>query len=375
MAKKKKKEKILNDRKRKTFRHYIGNSEVIFSALFIGFVVLMGWWFVAQRSDFDEGDRDISYEVLLAQQVEDNLWQRPLERWVEPGTQLAGLVATRTIDTGVFPPSIISNGWVLDGPLQHFDSNNLYEKINGQEVQYKSFGFVQMDFVNLALPGDEEDFDISIELYDMGEFKNALGIFAAQRSQGAQVIAEGPLFYFQTLSGALGMADKYFIKLVGGQEEDAVRDHALTILRDFASGIEAASGTPRAFMIMADGMGVPFQGIEYQLADAFQYGFASDFWFGQAADAGENARIFVHQAESEEAANELMGLFLEELEFEYDEGVTVGTRSSFEHEFLKTVLIIDQSGPFFYGIDRAKHSEEASRLLDELLSQLMEESI
>ena len=337
----------------------------------------MGWLFFAQSTDFDEADREISYEVLLAQQVEDKLWRRPLERWVEPGTQVSGLVTAPAIDTGIFPPSIVSNGWVLDGPFQNFGPNNLYEKINGQEVQYKSFGFVQMDFINLLLPGDDEDFDMSIELYDMGEFKNALGIFAAQRSADAEVVAEGALFYYQTVSGALGIVDKYFVKLIGGQEDEAVREHAVTILRDFAAGIEAASGTPRAFMVMADGMGVPFQGIQYQMADVFQYGFASDFWFGQATAAGENARIFVHEAASEKAAAELMELFLEELSFEYDNGETVGTRSSYEHEFLKTVFVIDRSGPYVYGIDRAKDSEAAANLLDELVNQLqpVEESI
>lgn len=375
MAKKKSKsEKVFNDRSRKIFRKYIGNTEVIFSAFFIGFTLLMGWWFIDQRDAYNPEDRDISYDLLVAQQVEDHLYEPPLQRWRDPSMAVEGLVTAPSIDTGIFPPSIVENGWTTDSAFQQFDPNTLYEKINGQEVQYKAFGFQQLDYI--ALAGPEEDLYASIELYDMGEFKNALGIFAAQRNPDATVLSEGALFYYPTEVGALGIVDKYYVKITGSADSEIIRDHAVTVLKDFAASVDASAGTtPPGFMVLAGGMGIDFSGIEYQKEDVFQYSFAKEFWFGRVPEAGENARVFVHLAESEDAAATLLRQMIEELAWDYTEVERTETRAVFEHEFLKTNFVVEQRGPYVYGIDGAADRESATGQLNTLQENLLEDSI
>ena len=69
MARKKSKDKVFNDRSRKIFRHYFGASELAFGVFFILFTVAMGAWFVMQRDNYDPGERDISMELMIAQQA------------------------------------------------------------------------------------------------------------------------------------------------------------------------------------------------------------------------------------------------------------------------------------------------------------------
>ena len=136
----------------------------------------------------DPGERDISMEVMIAQQIEDHLWEPPLERWVEPGSRSAGGGAP-AMDLGIFPAETIANGWDPTSRVEVFDGTDVYKKINGQETQYKAYGFQFLHF--FAIENAEAGLEVNIELYDMGSFQNALGIFAAQRSSGSEVQRKG----------------------------------------------------------------------------------------------------------------------------------------------------------------------------------------
>ena len=128
--KSKKKDKVFNDRPRKIFRKIIPNGEVVFGVFFIGFVLLMGVWFALRRDDFDPGERDVAIEVLIAQSVEDHLYEPPLLRWVDPA--LAYTSGPVMQDLGPFPASIVGNGWAPDGRLPEFYATNRYDELNGQ---------------------------------------------------------------------------------------------------------------------------------------------------------------------------------------------------------------------------------------------------
>jgi len=374
MAKKKRKrlpsnQKILNDRPRKVFRDYIGPYEVMFSVFFILFTMAMGVWFFAQEDNYDPSDRDIAIETLIAQQVEDNLWEPPLERWVEPGSRPTGGPGAPAIDLGVFPASTLSNGWLDAYRLEVFDNDTLYEKIDGQETQYKAYGFEYLYFLSIARPQDE--LEVNIELYDMGEFKNALGVFAAQRSADSKVESLGDAFLYYTSVGALGIVDKYYFKFTGNAESPLIHDHVDRIVNDFAASIESGSGTPRGFAILAGDLGLDFGSIQYEPEDVFQYDFARDFWFGKPA-ADSEMKMFVHEAASEEDAATLIDRILEEHQWDYSVVEQDNTRTVLKHDFLETFFVIDRRGTLVYGVDHAPDHERAIGSLDEFAAEVFD---
>ncbi len=359
------KNRVFTDRPRKIFRHYIGRAEILFSAFFILFTVAMGAWFVLQRDNYDPGDRDISMDILLAQQVEDHLWEPPLLRWVEPGAAAAGSAATGP-DLKIFPASVLTDGWVDDSRVEVYDKNNLADKINGQETQYKSYGFEALYFLGIAQP--DKDLVVNIELYDMGSFKNALGVFAAQRTAGSKVEKHGNAFLYLTEVGALGIADKYYFKFSGNQESELIREHALKVVTDFAGSIDTSS-TPKGFMLLAGDLGIDFGGIEYVPEDVFKYAFAKDFWFGKPS-ADSNEAYFVHEAASEEEAIKLIDQILQEHQWDYTLVSREGTRAVLQHDFLKNYFSIDHTGTLVYGVDQAPNEQDASQTLETLAAKL-----
>ena len=371
MARKKSKDKVFTDRSRKIFRRYFGASELAFGVFFILFTVAMGAWFVMQRDNYDPGERDISMELMIAQQVEDHLWEPPLELWFEPGSGRAGGGAP-AIDLGIFPPQTLGGDWSAASRVKVYDDSNLYEKIDGQETQYKAFGFQFLHFISIEDAG--KGLDVNIELYDMGTFQNALGIFAAQRSAGIQVRSEGKAFLYLTEAGALAIVDKYYFKFSGNEDSETIRNHALLVIKSFSEGVSGSGDTPRAFMVLAQELGVDFQDIEYVLEDVFQYDFAKDFWFGSVRrDSAE--KYFLHEAATEEEASELFDQIMEEHLYEYtlvsrDDGQAV-----MRHDFLETFFTLNRNGRFVFGIDGAPDEAEATRSLDALAAKLSEDMV
>lgn len=363
--KKKKTEKIFNDRPRKIFRKIIPTQEMVFGIVFLVIVVLMGVWFFAQEENYDPGERDISMETMMASSVEDHLWEPPLEIWREPGTELAGLAVGP--DVGIYPAAIISDGWQTLKAVKTFDFDTLYEKIDGQETQYKGFGFQFMHYLDISKSGT--DLECSVELYDMGEFQNALGVFSEQRSVDSAVESVGDAWLTRNSNGAMGIYNQYFFKFSGNKDDETFANHAAAVIAEFAKENDGKGVTPGPFRTLAKNLDVPFQDIGYRKEDVFQYDFAKDFWFGGIGE-GSDAKYFIHKAESEAAATELYNLIVEEHQWDYEVLDQNDTDALYTHAFSKTFSTVNHSGSYVFGLDSLPDRESVDAKLEGLRKAL-----
>lgn len=375
------KHKVFTDRKRKVYRKRISGGEVAFSALFAALVLGMAGWFAAQRDNFDPGERDISMATLVEDTVVDNLYRTPLERWTESGHADGGAegAGLSVAELAPFPAVILDGGWEPSSRLQEFDESTLYEKIDGAAPQYIQFGFVKLHYISIAKAGTTHD--ISIELYDMGNFENALGIFAAQRDEEAAVVSNGEAHYYLTAVGALGIAGPYYFKLSGTSAEPVILEKSEQLVHALSTIAGQAGQTPRAFEVFTREFGIPFQDIEFEKSDVFQYDFAKDFWFGRAAPES-NLRYYVHEAANAEEADVLFDKLLENHLFDYDRALGTddstplevsASKAVLKHKFLNTYLTLVRVDNLVFGIDGAAESGEASQATAMLQAALLGE--
>lgn len=354
-------ERIFNNRPRKVFRNRIPDAEAWFGVGFICLVLLMLSWFMAQRDNFDPAERDVSMEAMVAGSVVDNLYRPPLTRWVDPARAAQG-GGMPGIDLGIFPAAVLDGGWTTTTRAQEFDESNLYAKINGQAPQYVSYGFRRLHYLGLAAPGGEPE--LGIEFYDMGEFQNALGIFAEQRSAGAAVEqAEGAHFY-RTSVGAMGIADRYYFKITGTDTTPDVQEKAVALASAFGAMPVEEATTPPLFALMTRDLGVPFDAVEYRKESVFQYDFAKDFWFGETAPGG--LQFFAHEAESPEAAQALFDLVLKNHLLDYTAASTSENAALLKHQFLDEYFVMAVRGNMLVGVDAAPDEARAAEALERL---------
>lgn len=343
-------ERLVTPHKRKVLRKKITFAETLFGGSFVILVVLGTLWIAAQGDNFNPADRDIDYALLQEQSVEEDLYTPPLKRWADPAATAAAGAALPQL--GPFPSSILSGGWEIDGRVESFDESNVYEKINGAAEQYRAFGFRVLHYVTLAAG----DLFLNVEVYDQGEFRNVLGLFAAQRAPGRQVKSRGEIYYYETPVGVIGGFRNLYFKIAGSASDPAVIDKARSLI-DAISGMETSSShPPRAYSVLTATLGVPFDGLEYQRENVFHYDFLGDVWFGAAR---EGARYFIHEAPGEDEAAALFSRLGEEQLQEHAASEEGDGRLLMQHKFLKTWFALERRGPYVFGIDGAGGPEAA----------------
>lgn len=361
MAKRKrfdKKDSVLTPHKRKLLRKEFPAAEFWSAVTVLVALLGGGWWVLAQKDNYDPGERDISIEALQASSVEDNLYREPMKRWVDPARRSAA-GGMPLVDTGIFPATLVSDGWDLVGRVETFEPDTLYEKINGQAEQYLAYGFKRLHHATLA----KDDAYVTVELYDQERFENALGVFAAQRDEGRSVAQQGQVFYDETSAGAFGVYGPYFFKISGSATSEAVVNKAGQLL-ETVSGVQApASGRAMAFEVLTGSLGLEFADVAYEPENVFQYDFMQEVWFGRA---GDGARYFVHEAADAASARSLLEQLAVEQEFDYEKVATTGDAILYKHRFLDTWFGVEARGALLLGVDGAADRATLESLMTRL---------
>ena len=345
-------------------RKEIPVGEVLFGVFFVLFLIALAVWFASKKDDFRPEDRDISMALLAEGAVRDTLYRAPVKRWVDPAAAASGGAAAAL---GIFPGEILAGDWRPASRVQRFNRETLYEKIDGAAEQYFQYGFVELHF--LSIEQSQSGLALMIEVYDMGSFQNALGIFAAQRDAEQAVSDRGPARYYPTGAGAIGILGGFYLKMSGNSEAPAVQEKALQIV-DLLSGAKSGSAqTPHAFRVLADLLGVPFDAIAYERSDVFQYDFAKDFWFGRPDKASEQC-YYLHEAASEEEAQALFDQLLENHRYDYEVLEVSRGEALLQHQFLETFMSLNRRGTLVFGIDNAPDQDALGASLDTLTEAL-----
>ena len=355
-----KKTQILNNRKRTLYRKHIPAGEAMWGGAILAVLALAGVWFLSKANDFHPADRDISMAALEAGAVEDTLYRTPLRRWSDP-SQPSGAVAEAP-QIGLFPEAILDQGWSPASRFQQFSPENLYEKINGAADQYLQFGFTALDF--LAIEKKDADAEISIERYHMGSFPNALGIFAAQRSEDRVVETRGAAQVYGTEIGAIALFGPYYLKLAATREGGDMQEKALALVDAIAQGTRTED-VPAAYTILSKTLAIPFDGIAYERNDVFQYDFAKEFWFGYP-EGPDGGRYYLHEAKSEEEAAALFAQLLENNRYDYDVVEETETDAVFHHQFLGTFMSLHRRGNLVFGVDNFKDRAQMAAAAEKL---------
>lgn len=336
------------------------------------FVVLLTLvaWVVTTSNKFDPSERDLPIELLQDNTQEIRIYTPPLKLWIEPGRQGSGT----TFDLAPFPADTLDSQWQLAGRVRTFQSDNLYEKINGEAEKFIKQGFVQLAFLRLRSMTDAGE--IAIELFDQGDIGGSLGIFA-EHAAGRAVENRDGVSYFYTEAGAIGRKDRYFFRIAGDNSSPVIKEKAARLVEAFAQlgstspAQEALEQTaPAGFVLLNQRLGIPESEIQFQEDNVFQYDFAQKFWFGNAG-LDDDARLFVHIADDSASANNLVTALLEEHSYEYDELEGDGDYRLFRHRYLGTFFVVAQQGRYVFGAEKLADTTAVTTLLERIAESLV----
>ena len=223
----------------------------------------------------------------------------------------------------------------------------------------------------VELEHPEKGCAVDVFLYDQGSFEGSLGVYGNQR--GDKDVAElEDVRYSPHAMGAIGMRGEIFFHVTGDSATPAVEEMTQRVVEALAqTGQEDV--IPPGFKRLHEDLGVPFAQIGYQAVNAFQYRFAESFWFGKP-DAASDERLFIHEAESADAAEALFDRLHDELLSDYKAVSSEAGELLLQHNFLDTFFCLMREGEMVFGVERASAQEDAALAMARLQESFADEA-
>jgi hypothetical protein len=365
-------DRVFNSHKSRLMRTYIPGSENLSATLVFLMLIGLGAWVATTRDNFDPAERDLAIELLGDDSRQIELYHRPLKLWQEPGQSVAG----SAFDLGPFPADTLDDAWRPVGRVKFFQADNLYEKINGEAEKFIKQGFVELAFLRLSSASDASE--IAIELFDQGSLSGSLGIFS-EHAAGRVVEERDGVSFFTTKVGAIGRKGRYFFRIAGDRQSVDVTDKSAGLVTTFAQlGRDPAAAPPDArpvsagFALLTQRLGIAEAGIEFQESNVFQYDFAQRFWFADAG-TGNDARLFVHIADSASDAQDLVAALIEEHGYEYDRLESDAPYSLFRHRFLGSYFAVARHAQTIYGVEKSPDPATLAATLERISRNLVDD--
>jgi len=122
---------------------------------------------------------------------------------------------TVALCTAQTPDCKLAPGWAQDGPLRTFESENLFEYMDGNAEGYLIYSFLKMNGVTCKSGEVTLVFDVS----EMADPESAYGIFMSNRDPRIPVQKIGTAAQIQPRRGMF-VKDKYFVEIAANPEGD-----------------------------------------------------------------------------------------------------------------------------------------------------------
>jgi hypothetical protein len=128
------------------------------------------------------------------------------------------------------PAFLIPAGFKALSEIETYNSENLYEKIDGKAPLYIEAGFAKL-FTRRLVNKDNESLWLELFVYDMGTAKNAFSVYSLQQRPDAQIMVDMG-FAYKTANALYLTAGSYYVELVGSSKSRQLFDSMLSLAED-----------------------------------------------------------------------------------------------------------------------------------------------
>lgn len=284
--------------------------------------------------------------------------QPDVQKANESGPSFAGLA------TGDFSPA---------GNVETYDTDNLYEKIDGKAPMYQESGFVKLATQRFAAKSNPE---LGFELYqyDMGDSRNAFSVYSRQKRADVEDLQDMP-FGYKTSNAIYISQGKYYIEMIGFAESEEL----VGAMRDIASKLSEQVIVGEKGKIAELGFFPPEGTVagswKLQLRDAFGFDGLTDTYSAQYKTGEKTVAIFFSRRKNVEDARKAAKNYSD---FLVANGAKV---SPVDNDALKTagVSVLDfygsteivfSAGTFVGGVHEADDRQAAQKAAEALLKRL-----
>ncbi|MDH5201634.1 MAG: hypothetical protein OEW69_00015 [Nitrospirota bacterium] len=277
--------------------------------------------------------------------------------------------ADTSIET-LLPSPGFSEGWIMEGKVNSYTKDTLYEHINGESELYFPYGF---EIVGSALYVKISDPNIALvaDIFKMGSLLDAFGIYSNYRIPYAEEIKIGSEG-FVTSSQLMFYKDRYFVRLAASGTLTLERAVFVACAEAIAKNLPGESSRPKELEILKIPDVTP-KTEKYVTQSVLGYAFLKKGFIAEATLDGKPVRVFVILDESPKAS---IYTFEQYIKYLNESGVqpylsksTSGATITVQDPLYKGVMV-RQSGRYLLGVINLKDPLKAASLIDRLQSHI-----
>ncbi len=267
---------------------------------------------------------------------------------------------------------LIPAGFEAFSDIEVYNSENLFEKIDGKAPLYTESGFEKL-FAQRFVNKDEPQLVMELYVFDMGTMRNAFSVCSLQRRTDAQVVSLfQPSFGYRTANALYFIHGRYYVELIGFSESErlieAMEEVAGGIQQHFAGGDD---GRP-AEMELFPKENLVEGSIKLYLTDCFGFNgltdtFAARYRFGQ-----EMVTAFLSKRASPDDAMKVFGEYCKFLLTNGGEEITTADPQTKVVNLYGTFEIVSVAGPFVFGIHEAEDRGLAEKAKEMIFKKIIE---
>ena len=266
----------------------------------------------------------------------------------------------------ILPTQGFAPEWAIDGKVELYDKDTLFNHINGEAELYFPYGFESLasaNYVNRKNP----DLSLVADVYRMASVLDAFGIYSNYRKPASIRAAVGA-GGFVSPSQLLFYQDRYFVRLQVTGATGLPQEILLACARAVSQNLPPGSDPPEELKKLAIPALVP-QSERYFAQSLLGYAF---FRKGMIADARINddkMQIFVIREDTQAAARKTFDRYHAYLTAEAQNiQLTENGNRIFlaADDPLYGGVQVEQTGPYIIGAVRVKNKDSAKPILEQL---------
>jgi hypothetical protein len=266
--------------------------------------------------------------------------------------------------------SLVPAGFEMPSKVEVYNSENLYEKINGKAPLYTESGFEEL-FTQRFVSINDRSLWMELYIYDMGNIKNAFSVYSVQKRAESEAFPSMQLAY-KTGNALYFVHGKYYIELVGSSESgelfsaiaEVARKIQANLAIDHDSGITEFAVFPQENLV-ADSF-------KLYLVNAFSFEKLTDIFTAKYKIGSESVTAFIGKRADLKEAEVIAESYRK---FLIENGATI---KNTDNKMLAgkvmdsfgTTEIVFTAGPFVAGIHEADNQQAAEKMAEILINKL-----
>ena len=272
--------------------------------------------------------------------------------------------------------SLAPSGFEMLSRIEVYNSENLYEKINGKAPLYTESGFEKL-FTQRFVSKDDQNLWVELFVYDMATTRNAFSVFSVQRRADADIISLfHPSFGYRTSNALYCVNGHYYIELVGSSESNELFKAMVAIAQKIRSELAVDKVTEIAELSLFPIEDIVPGSAKLYLANAFGFQGLTDTFTSQYKSGDETITAFLSrrpdQQDAKKVAESYYNFLINNGGTEISPMTVRGESVGKIMDFYGTTEIVFATGPFVAGVHECENEQLANELAAILFKKLAE---